>query len=129
MGDDGEILADGVGRISFGNFLIPVLGEIGTPDRGKEPDGQRMPFPLADPFPFLVVAFFGRGNFFSYRSRASERVVFSDSCRETKIPRAISDSTTAAQASASAFVSKVREVRSKPFLLMVASHAPLRFLK
>ena len=44
----------------------------------------------------------------SYRFRASARVVRSDSARDTKMPRSISDSSTRAQASASDRLSKVR---------------------
>ena len=63
----------------------------------------------------------------SYRSRASERVVFSASCRETKTPRTISDCVTLAQASASVLVSKVRVIRPIDFDLAVALHEPLLF--
>ncbi|EIJ77202.1 MAG: integrase [Leptospirillum sp. Group II 'C75'] len=65
----------------------------------------------------------------SYRSRASERVVLSYSFLETKTPRSISASICLAQASAEAFVSKVRVIRSNPFLLTIALQDPLLFWK
>ncbi len=52
---------------------------------------------------------------FRYRSRASLRVVFSASILETKIPRAISDSTVENQASASALVLKVLDCSDNLF--------------
>ena len=64
-----------------------------------------------------------------YLSRTSERFVFSDSIRETKTPRPISDSTVTAHVTASPCVSNVREMRGKPFFSIDASQSPDRLQK
>ncbi|WP_238976322.1 hypothetical protein [Leptospirillum ferriphilum] len=55
--------------------------------------------------------------------------MLSTSFRETMMPLSIPASICLARASAEAFVSKVRVIRSNPFLLTIARQDPLRFRK
>ena len=97
-------MLDGLGTDLFSRssrYLARRVGVIATRDAVR--NNQKKSNLRQDRF----LAFFVGSISFRYRSRRSLSVVDSDSDREPKIPLAISDSTTAAQSSASAQELKV----------------------